>query len=176
MLTNAIIKPTDQHSIALGGPQGAAFIACVLLDLQDSPVTHAQLFSGDSSPFGLFTQHGEPKKTYYAMLAFRQLLETPQRVATSGTIAGEVNAMAGMNSDKSELTLLVSNYKARHERFSIELKSLPWRGQTQVQCSQLNAHLNLEPITPPTMSDDHKLTLALPAPAVAVIKFTPATK
>ena len=53
----------------MGGPQGAAFIACVLLYLQDAPVDVANLYSGDSGSFGLFNRYGVPKKTFHAVRA-----------------------------------------------------------------------------------------------------------
>ncbi len=167
-------KSRQQWYDKMGGPQGAAFIACVLLDLQDSPVTHANMFSGDSGPFGLFTQHGEPKKTYHAVRAFRQLLDTPQRVSATGSVAGEINVVAGMTQHKTEVALMISNYRSSSTTFTVSLKNRPWPGKTSVQLFLLDTQHDLDSTEPPMMNDDHQLKLKIPAPGIAFLKLTPA--
>jgi hypothetical protein len=75
--------PREKWYAEMGSARGAAFVASVLIDLQDSPVDIANFYTGDSSPFGLFSRHGVPKKTFYAMKAFRKLLDTQRRIATT---------------------------------------------------------------------------------------------
>ncbi len=61
----------------------------------------ANYYSGDVNPFGLFNRYGVPRKTYYAMDAFRRLLTTPRRVHASGWQAGRTAVCAGIDSEQT---------------------------------------------------------------------------
>ncbi len=156
----------------MGGAEGAAFVACVLVLLQDCPVDAANLYSGDSSPFGLFTRYGAPKKTFYAVKAFRMLLETPERVAAEGSEAGRLAVCAGANKERSALTVLVSNLRSPEKRFDLVVARLPWEGATAWQTLRLDAARNLEPADAGRAAGPEvRIPLALEAPAVAVVRL-----
>lgn len=61
---------------------GASFVASVLTLLQDSPLDVANYY--DTNPgscfCGLFDIYGSPQKTFYALKAFSQMLDYPDRV------------------------------------------------------------------------------------------------
>jgi hypothetical protein len=61
MLTGQGIERRRWYDI-MGGPEGAAFLACVLSDLQDSPVDVGNYYNGETSTFGLFDRFAVPKK------------------------------------------------------------------------------------------------------------------
>ena len=159
----------------MGGAEGAAFTATVLLLLQDCPVDVANYYSGDSSPFGLFTRYGALKKTYHAMRAFRMLLDTPERVRAQGGEPGRMAVGAGLNRDRSAVTVLVSNFRSAEKRFDLVIDRLPWDGPTACQVFRLDAARDLEPAeTSRLPGGEVRLPLALEAPALAVIRLTKA--
>jgi hypothetical protein len=77
--------------------------------------------------WGLFNEHGVPKKTYYTFKAFKSLLETPERVATGGSDLSGLAAIAGLSQDKTQATLLISNFGTDCSRYNIRLENLPWK-------------------------------------------------
>ncbi len=161
----------------IGSMQAAAFDACMLLAMQDTPVDMMNYYSGDTSFFGMFTTYGLPKRPYYSFLAFKALVDHPARVAVDGGKPDELHAMAGLAPDNRELALVVANYQSPHRRFDIELQGVPWSGATEVECLLLDETRNLEPVRkerlaspPTTVSQD------LPAPGVALIYLRPAPK
>lgn len=91
----------------IGNAEGAAFAVAGLLLLQDGRVDQAHFYAGDTNPFGLFTRHGVPRKTYHAFRAFRSLLDTPVRLKVAGTQGGRITVVAGTDRGRGELTVLV---------------------------------------------------------------------
>ncbi len=91
------------------GNAGAAYIASVLVRLQDSPVDVATFFSGTNMIWGLFNVYGVPHKASYAFVAFSKLLATPNRMYAEITDQ-EIDILAGINSDKNLIQILLSNY------------------------------------------------------------------
>jgi xylan 1,4-beta-xylosidase len=115
------------------GARGAAFMAYVLSDLQDSPIDVANYFHGDNSSFGLFTPYGEPRKTFHAMEAFARLLETPDRLPVEGAKPGELACLAGANEARNEVSILVSRVGGSAAKTTVHLDDLPWSGPTVVE-------------------------------------------
>jgi len=72
----------------VSGLHGAAFSACVLLGLQDSPVDMANYYTADNFLLGMFNFYGVPSKTYHAFRAFKILVDHPSRVAADGSKPG----------------------------------------------------------------------------------------
>lgn len=154
-----------------GGLSGAAFITAVLIDLQESPVDVANLFTGDSGPFGLFTQHGEPKPTFHAVKAFRRLLETPLRLHTTGGEGSRIYLAAGINAEKSEIIILISHNRTDESRIDLSIDNLPWPS-ARIEDRRLNAQQSLDQ---PTLSHaaGTKLqqTISLSGPEVVLLKL-----
>jgi hypothetical protein len=126
----ALADPKYVDSVAqeVQGVAGAAFDASVLMLLQDSTVNIANFYHGATIVmWGLFNEHGVPKKTYYTFKAFKSLLETPERVATGGSDLSGLAAIAGLSQDKTQATLLISNFGTDCSRYNIRLENLPWK-------------------------------------------------
>ena len=136
-----------------GQRRGAAFIAAVLVDLQDSPIDVANLYSGDSSPFGLFSRHGVPKTTFHAMKAFRKLLDTPRRIAATTSDGTTFATCAGINAEQSEISILTSNYRGKDRLLDVSVEKLPWPSRPTWKAFLVDDEHNLEPVEPISVDD-----------------------
>ncbi|HZZ73084.1 MAG TPA: hypothetical protein VFE24_12590 [Pirellulales bacterium] len=168
--------PAREKSFAeIGGISGAAFLEYVLLDLQTSPVDVANYYAGDTGAWGLFTRHGVPTKTFYAFLAFRKLLETPDGVATHGHVTGEIAHCAGFNADKTQLNLLLSKYRGGENDFDFTFKSIPWTGGSIAEFYLLDAQHNLDKIQTVRLGETaSKLRCTLATPGILLVRLSPA--
>ncbi|MGA9347496.1 MAG: hypothetical protein WBW48_01665, partial [Anaerolineae bacterium] len=104
---------------------GAAYTALVLSHLQDTSVTIANRYRGDSV-LGMFSPEGEYTKPAYSFLAFRRMLETPQRLAAEGPWTYNWSALAGRDEDGEMVQILVSNYASNYTSFDLTVTNLPW--------------------------------------------------
>ena len=165
-------RPEDRqkHYEEMCGAPGAAFIAAALLGLQDAPVDVCNLFHGEAGGFGLFNEHGVKMKNYYALLAFHELLQTPNRVAVSGVSAGKVAAAAGLDGTKSKAAVLISNFSGTNPSLRLAWQNLPWDGAPTVEVRILSATQNLT-TTRNEIAEGGSLDIQLPAPAVALVLF-----
>ncbi|HNR97980.1 MAG TPA: glycoside hydrolase family 127 protein [Planctomycetota bacterium] len=155
----------------LAGIEGAAFAACVLAYLQDCPVDAANLYSGDTSPFGLFSRNGVPKKSFYALKAFRALLATPCRVAAEGAAPGATAVLAGTNAARTCVNVLAANYRAGPASGAVAIDAIPWEGARYWSASRLDAERNLEPVAAGVVPGGTvALTLSMPAPCVVLVR------
>ena len=153
-----------------GGPQGAAFVACVLLGLQDAPLDMANFYTGDNGCWGLFNVFGVPKKTYHAFRAFKALVDHPDRVLAEGGKPGELNAVAGLSTDRRELAIVVSNFKSTDRRIELVLQNLPWAGSSTSELLLLNQERNLERVRKEEHNEGAiKIVQDLPAPGVLLV-------
>jgi hypothetical protein len=153
-----------------GGPQGAAFVACVLLGLQDAPLDMANFYTGDNGCWGLFNVFGVPKKTYHAFRAFKALVDHPARVVAEGGKPGELNAVAGLSTDCRELAIVVSNFKSTDRRIELVLQNLPWAGSSTSELLLLNQERNLERVRTEEYNEGViKIVQDLPAPGVLLV-------
>ncbi len=127
-----------------GGIEGAAFVAYVLLDLQESPVDAANFYSGDTNLFGLFTRCAVPKKTYYAMRAFHLLLDTPFRVKLTNSAASPgLIAAAGINGAENRLSVLISNFSSDAAQLTLKLTGFRDKTECSYTVHRLDAQHNL---------------------------------
>ena len=127
------------------GMAGAAYDASVLTYLQDSSVDIATYYAGTTMFFwGLFNEYGVPEKTFYAFKAFTELLGTPQRVFTVGSDHEGFTVIGGVSQDKSQATVLISNFAHGPRRYELALKNLPWHGKSTCETYLLDGSRNLE--------------------------------
>lgn len=159
----------------INGPAGAAFAAATLLLLQDTSVTVANYYAGDTLPFGLFDRFGIPWKTYFAFKAFGQLLNTPQRVTCTGGNEDQGLVIgAGLDGDRKTAQILLANFKSPSTRFRIQLQNLPWKDLPQVEVFAVDASKSLESIAKKRLDGPGAaLEVDCPAPAVLLIRLTP---
>lgn len=154
------------------GPAGAAFTACALLFLQDSPVDVANYYRGDSGGFGLFTCDGVAGKPVYAFRAFKWLLDTPVRVATRGSVPGQLAIGAGMNAARTQATILISNYKSADEKADLTVEQVPWDGPTVCEAYALDAENDLARVTrEERAAGSLRLPLRVKAPSVLLVRL-----
>jgi len=130
------------------GIAGAAYDAAVLNYLQDSTVDIATFYTGTTTLFwGLFDEYGVPAKPFYSFKAFSELLGTPQRVFTTGSDRQGFAVIAGLAPDKSQATVLISNFARGPRRYALALENLPWTGKFTCETYVLDASRNLERVT-----------------------------
>ena len=156
----------------IGGAPGAAFTACVLLNLQDTPVQVSNYYGSDNHGFGLFTFHGVPRKNFYAMKAFRLLLDTPLRAQAAGSQPSRLSVCAGLNREKSEARVLISNLRLAAQPLRVSIRGLPWLGATRYELAVADAAHNLETTCSGLLrAEPLDLSNELEAPAVGLLKL-----
>ncbi|HEX8912843.1 MAG TPA: hypothetical protein VF796_10825 [Humisphaera sp.] len=162
----------DRFHARQAGPEGAAFASCVLAELQDAPVDVSNFYRADAGLFGLFSQHGTPNKVYHAFKAFRGLLDTPDRVAVTGTEPGKLAALAGRAADGSAVAVFVSNYRAAGKRVTVRVDHLPWEGSTAAEVFVVDEKRDLEKASSLRLEPGvATVEVDLPAPAVCLVRL-----
>jgi hypothetical protein len=160
-----------------GGMRGAAFIASVLLSLQDAPLDMGNFYTGDNGAWGLFNRLGVPKKTYHAFRAVKAMVDHPLRVAVEGDKPGELAAAAGMTADSGELAIVVSNYNSAEGRIDVSFENLPWHGTSECEFLLLDEKHDLERVrTQSAKGSRVRVLWDLPAPGVLLIYVRKAAK
>jgi len=137
MLDTHDAKGRENWYARIGGTEGAAFITCVLIELQAAPVDVCNYFTNYGG-FGLFTQYGVPKKTYYSMKAFNELLKTPVRLLAEGGMKNICSVAAGTNEDRSEITVLTGNLRNNEPKTTVILNAVPWEGQADFELDMMD--------------------------------------
>jgi len=164
--------PRQRFFEEMRGPAGAAFTACALLFLQDSPVDVANYYRGDSGGFGLFTGDGVPGKPFYALKAFKWLLDTPVRVATRGSVPGRLAIGAGLNPAKTQATILISNFRSGEEKVDLAVEHLPWEGPVTCETFLLDGARDLARISREERpGGELRLSPGIKAPSVLLIRL-----
>ncbi len=157
------------------GPEGAAFVVATLLRLQDAPLDAANFYSTDNQPFGLFTLHGAPKKTFHAFRAFRRLLETPRRVAVSPSSNSTGIAAAGIDDHTllAQVLLALPDCKLG-EPVTFSFSNLPGIGKTHFEVRQLNVQRDFEVAYQGSLTNEKLRFYAIAGPQVWLLGLTPA--
>jgi len=174
---NGTPEARERWYAEMAGCAGAAFVACSLIALQDAPLTMSCFYASGTGGFGLFSQQGVPNKSFFALKAFRQLLDSPHRVATVGAIPGKLGMCAGLSKERDHLTVLVSNLRAEDSNLTISLKNLPWPGATKCVVTRINADEDWETATLPEL--DSGLTVVhqeLKPPSVCLLRLSPSSQ
>ncbi|WCJ57950.1 hypothetical protein NXS98_09430 [Fontisphaera persica] len=156
----------------MSGPAGAAFAACVLTHLQEAPVEVANFYTGEIQGFGLFNFHGTPQKNYYAFLAFRRMLDTPERVVTEGAPQG-MTVLAGRHFARKELQVLFANFRQPERELAVHLRGLPWETETEWEWRVVDEQSNLDRRAQGRLGGggDARITLSLPMPGVGWLRL-----
>jgi len=166
--------PRERMFEQICGAPGAAFSACVLINLQDSPVTAANYYSNINHGFGLFSLHGRPHKSYFALKAFARLLDTPQRVYAAGGRPDQLAICAGLNRDKTAVGVLIANFRGTPlEPLRLTVRGLPWQGPARFELAVVDAAHGLDVVrTGALPAEPLDLSADLKAPAVGLITLS----
>jgi len=168
---SALPETRDKFYAQMSGASGAAFIACALIELQDTPVDICNLFHGELGGFGLFNENGVPYQNYYALRAFNQIARSGERVAVTGTRPGKLAALATMNAQRKEATILLANYRSDANPVRIDLGNLPWPTPGTAEIASLNEKRDWE--TNRITASGSRLQIELKEPTVALIRLRP---
>jgi hypothetical protein len=122
---------------------GAAYDATMLIELQDASVDVAVYYTGTTMFLGMFTQHGGPTKAYYSFLAFRNLLDSPDRVSSHAIGKGDVAVVAGLSDSRTTLRILLSSIDREKHSLNFHLQNLPWRGASHYKIDLIDRNSNL---------------------------------
>jgi len=129
----------------MGGVSGAAFVASVFIYLQDSTVALADFYQGTNLFWGgLYDEFGVPRKPFFTFKAFKFLLDTPQRVSASGSGQNGFATIAGLSDDKSEATILISNFGTHYNHYNLSLRGLPWKTSFVYEKYMIDSHHDLD--------------------------------
>jgi xylan 1,4-beta-xylosidase len=102
---------TNDEKQILRGAENAAYIASVLVYLQDSPIDQAEFYRGDATWMGLFATDRKYFKTAYSFKAMSTFLDTPERLQVAGGDTWGFTVLAGRSSDRKTVRILISNYE-----------------------------------------------------------------
>lgn len=163
--------PRERYFARIGGLEGAAFSAAVLIHLQDSSVDQANYYSFESAGFGMFSQHGAPLKAFYGLKAFNALMETSSRVECTG--GPGLAVAAGISHDKRNAAVLIANTGARDQALKFSPKNLPWDGATRWELWAVDASRDFVVMHSGLLSAGGTVEIGadLPAPSVGLIRF-----
>ena len=155
--------------------EAAAFMASALLQMQDAPVDMAFYYSADDSPWGMFDVFGEPGRSYFAMKAFNQFLQAPDRVTVTGAPGkDDITLGAGLSQGKTLAMLLASNFRSKRRHLRVDLQNLPWTGKVKVTTWRIDKdhEFSLEQVKDLT-PETPVLFLDLPSSTVLLVQLQP---
>ncbi len=146
-------------------PAGAAFYASTLACMLDAGLLHAFQYCGDRHPgLGLHNlRTGELKISAHALAAWKRLLETPERVAATGSDRNGYNIVAGKDDRGLRLRVLVSDFQSGHDAFRLRVRNLPRKEGTpwKVRCLLLDGRHRLE-VVEESVRKGRELTIERP--------------
>ena len=125
----------------LHGIDSAAFLTSVMTGWQDGPITMGCYYTAGLC-WGVFDKYAVPYKTYYALKAFGDLTDFPQRRWT-GSDRENVRLLAGCDPG-GNAALLVSSFKNAEP---IEL-GISGADLSAMRLLRLDCELDLEPVEP----------------------------
>ena len=141
-------RDRDYHYIVdetiMNNVDSAVYIPDVLIGLQDTALDMATYYSATTFEWGFFNRRIKPNKCYYAMLAFGQLTQYPERLQVMADKCGLVKVLAGRKADGS-CAVLVSCFKSNVREVSIDFNSMKVTKET-CRVRVLDAGRNLEPL------------------------------
>lgn len=165
--------------------KNAAFTACSLTVFQDAYLDGAYRYRGNQDnnwllrflglDLSLFTTTGvykRPALTYTALKYMTQ--DTPLRLLTPVMNASSgITYLAGISEDKTNISLLISNFDAPDTSYTLEITDLPWFTNYTVTRYLIDEtyHLEIQDETQDTMSP-YRGTQTLKSNTVQFYRFT----
>lgn len=169
---NISVQPDYEYLLDAAG---AAWTASALIYLQDSTVTIANRYRGNGG-LGMLSPEGFYYKPAYSFLAFRRLLETPQRLTASGSDTDGYAMLAGRADDGQAVQILISDCASNYTGFDLTVTNLPWDSAQPYRYERylLDETHNLklvESADVPAGLDSFTTSQAMAAPAVQPIRL-----
>ncbi|HEY0942729.1 MAG TPA: hypothetical protein VGE08_21755 [Steroidobacter sp.] len=166
---------TQQIFERIHGPEGAAYAGAMLTFLQDSKVDVANYYTGTAFFWGMYDNLGVPYKNFYPFRAFRWMLDTPLRVQADGAetdIDASFAVLAGLAENRKAATLMISNQVSAHDRYSVQLKNIPWKGATLAEIYRIDGGHDLDSVATVLLKPGEPLPLTdVAAPSVSLVKL-----
>jgi len=155
------------------GTRGAAFIANVLMLLQDEPVDVANFYTTTAGLFGIFSVYGEPLKAYYAHKAYAELLKTHRRISVEYDKEAGIVLSAGINEEHTGITILASNFNAENKTLNLSFMHSNLKGALKYELYILDDANNMSLVKESFLEDKKVLQINeyMPAPSVLLIKL-----
>jgi hypothetical protein len=155
---------------------GAAFDAGVLAELQDAGLDASVFFRANDTrttggDHGLVRTTGAPKPAWWTFWLWQQL--APRQVPVAGTSEG-LWAVASKDTDR--LTLFVASFSALQPEarvLDVDVSGLGWT-PASATVRRVDADHAAASVAEPLELHGSRLTLALPAQAVALVELRPA--
>ena len=166
--------------------KNAAFTACSLTAFQDAYLDHAFRYRGtqDNSWFmrfigfdlSLFTYEGMYKTPALVYLAMHYLTQdTPIRLVTPEMDASSgITYLAGISEDKTNVSILLSNYDSFDTTYTLNVVNLPWNTTYTIVHYLIDDNHHLQ-ITEKTSLPSYTITQTLRSNTVHFIRLTNST-
>lgn len=118
--------------------KNAAFTACCLIAFQDAKIDHAFRYRGTQDnnwlarllgfDLGLFTYDGIYKTPALTYLAMHYIVrDTPIRLnVPPSNVSTGIVYLAGISEDRSNVSILITNYEAPDVSYTLNITNLPW--------------------------------------------------
>ena len=164
-----------------GDVEGAAFCAAALIELQDSPVDVANLFTAEANGFGPFNVYGGPRPVFSALKAFG-MLTGRQRVTTrfesppearsqvpelpAGSLRFQPVALA--TKSREDIRVLLSVSTVTRGTVSVQINPVPWDGPTRYDIETL--HVGKQ--SGKSQQTGREATVELEGPGLVLLRFS----
>ena len=164
---------TEMFFEALKNEQGASFDAAVLILLQDCPVDVLNYYDAAPSSFwSFFNCYGVPQKAYYAFLAFKEVHDKGNRVAT--TVTGGTDGLyclGAIDDNGSEAALMLTNFDAEEREYSVGFRLPQGKSRSSMEVRSIDADHSYDGIGTYAVESDGVLKLVLKRHTVLLMKL-----
>ncbi|MEA2054565.1 MAG: glycosyl hydrolase [Candidatus Thermoplasmatota archaeon] len=167
--------------------KNAAFTACVLTAFQDAGIDHAFRYRGTQDnnllmkllgfDLSIFAYDGTYKTPALTYLAMHYLVrDGPIRLSTPPMNTSDgISYLAGISGDKTNVSVLISNYDAPDVSYTLNIANLPWNECTAVYYLIDDSH-HLEITENETLSSSNcSITTTIESNTVQFIRLTNST-
>jgi hypothetical protein len=154
--------------------QCAAFVGSALTYMQDSAVDASFFYRGDTAYLGLFEKDGEYSDTARAFAMMGAMLNTPNRVATTGGDTIGFSVLAGVSKDQNTIQILISNYQRDVNFLKSTLDRTPLQASLNL-ATDPNSALNrkyfggVSPSTIKNINDSHSGGIVVDIPSFTAL-------
>ncbi len=162
----------EQRSVS-----GGAFLANVLMLLQDEPLDAATIFTSGNGEYGLISHMGEMFKTAYAFKAFSELVNnTPVRIEVQYNKEDSLVICAGTNKEKTEVAILISNFTSSVKNIVFKLANSSLTGSIKYELYAVDETHDFSKIKNYEMKSNNILQIAenIEGPSVVMLKLVSA--